>query len=401
MPGVYKRESDRTRGRAGKWTCWWIGADGKRKTCAGTHDKGESERIAREREAEARLVREGIVDPAERKRREAALRSSADHVGDYRLDLLARGNSRRYADAAANALVRLLADAGVESIADLEVDRIVGALGRIRARGRSASTANHALTAIKAFAAWLADSRRIAEPVRGLRKVAKHNEAADRRRVRRALAMADVERLLVATESGPTIRRSPPKRNPLRKTMGGDGTWGRARKVVTTGPERAALYRLAMGTGFRANELRTLTPECFYLDGSEPYIRVEAANEKRRRGTDQPITPELAGALRPFLEGKPPGQPVLPVPQLTARMLREDLDRAGIPAETPDGVIDFHALRATYATHLLESGANPKVVMILLRVSSLDLVMRYAKATAAGVRDALQRKGVHNAPEGK
>ena len=33
--------------------------------------------------------------------------------------------------------------------------------------------------------------------------------------------------------------------------------------IRMTGLERAALYRIAMCTGFRANEIRHLTPECF------------------------------------------------------------------------------------------------------------------------------------------
>jgi integrase len=47
-----------------------------------------------------------------------------------------------------------------------------------------------------------------------------------------------------------------------------------------TGPDRAMLYRVAVGTGFRANELRSLTPESFDLDANPPKVTVEAAYSK-------------------------------------------------------------------------------------------------------------------------
>jgi integrase len=40
--------------------------------------------------------------------------------------------------------------------------------------------------------------------------------------------------------------------------------------LKTTGPDRAALYRVAAGTGFRVNELRSLTPESFDLAAEPP-----------------------------------------------------------------------------------------------------------------------------------
>ncbi|MGD0041310.1 MAG: hypothetical protein ABSE84_12965 [Isosphaeraceae bacterium] len=47
-----------------------------------------------------------------------------------------------------------------------------------------------------------------------------------------------------------------------------------------TGPDRAMLYALAAGTGFRREELRTLTPEQFNLDSDPPTVRVLACYAK-------------------------------------------------------------------------------------------------------------------------
>jgi len=67
------------------------------------------------------------------------------------------------------------------------------------------------------------------------------------------------------------------------------------------GPDRAMAYRVALGTGFRAKELRSLTPASFDLDADPPTVTVTAGYSKRRRQDVQPIRPDLAELLRPWL----------------------------------------------------------------------------------------------------
>ncbi len=378
MAGVYKRKTDRARGKSGKWTVWWVGEDGRRRTRPGLTDKAKSLELANHLEAEARRIREGLADPGERRRREAALRPVGAHVEDYRLDLLSRGDKPKHASHVAGVLRRLLADAAVESVADIAPDRIQAALGRLKVV-RSARTCNHALGAVKAFAAWLHASNRITEVPRGLAAIPPYNEKADRRLVRRAISKAEIDRLLAAAESGPDVYVYGPTRSKLHR-------------IPITGPERAALYRLAMGTGFRADELRTLTPERFALDGDAPTITVLACYSKNGKEAVQPITRELAAGLRPFVEGKEPGRPVLVVPEKTAKMLRADLERAGIAHKDGQGrVLDFHALRHSYITHLIAAGVNPKIVQTLARHSTITLTLdRYTHVEDADVRGALE-----------
>ena len=57
------------------------------------------------------------------------------------------------------------------------------------------------------------------------------------------------------------------------------------------GPDRAMLYRVAAVTGFRANELRSLTPESFDLDSDLPAVTVAAAYSKRRRDDRSALAP--------------------------------------------------------------------------------------------------------------
>lgn len=52
-----------------------------------------------------------------------------------------------------------------------------------------------------------------------------------------------------------------------------------------------------------------------------------------------------------------------------------DLEKAGIAKITDEGKIDFHALRNTFLTLALESGANPKEAQTLARHSTVELTM--------------------------
>jgi len=71
-----------------------------------------------------------------------------------------------------------------------------------------------------------------------------------------------------------------------------------------TGPQRALLYRLAIETGLRANEIRSLTRASFDLDACT--VTVVAGSSKRRRKDVQIISKSLAAELEPFLATKVP-----------------------------------------------------------------------------------------------
>src|SRR5205814_1834815 len=78
------------------------------------------------------------------------------------------------------------------------------------------------------------------------------------------------------------------------------------------GPDRAALYATACGTGFRASELASLLPDSFDLDADPPTAAVGAGYTKNKRLAVQPLPPDLAEMLRGYLVDKPKGQPVWP-----------------------------------------------------------------------------------------
>ncbi|MEO0588364.1 MAG: tyrosine-type recombinase/integrase [Planctomycetota bacterium] len=221
------------------------------------------------------------------------------------------------------------------------------------------------LIAMKGFGRWLVLNRLVAsDPLAGVSSL---NTEQDRRLQRRALKPDEAVRLIRAAENDRPAKRG------------------------ISGKERAMAYRIALGTGFRASELRSLHPDSFSLDSAPPHITVEAAYSKRGRDDIQPIRDDLAKRLRPWLATKLVGKRVLALPHDTARMMRRDLRAAEIPIQDDQGrVVDFHALRHTYITRLVASGASVKVAQELARHSTPVLTIgRYAHTHRQEMVEAL------------
>lgn len=173
------------------------------------------------------------------------------------------------------------------------------------------------------------------------------------------------------------------------------------------------VYRLALGTGFRAKELRILTPASFDLDANPPTVKVSAAHTKRGRKHCQPIRRDLAELLRSGLAGRLSDEPLLAkLPESTARMLRCDLagartewvdeaptDRERATRKASDflkyrdsagKVFDFHSTRHTYISGIVAGNASVKVAQELARHSTPVLTIgRYSHTRLHDLRGAL------------
>jgi integrase len=156
-----------------------------------------------------------------------------------------------------------------------------------------------------------------------------------------------------------------------------------------TGPDRAILYAVAIGTGLRFQELHSLTPESFDLDADPPTITCLGENTKNGKIAVQPIRPELAEMLRPWLQGKTPGIPVFAMRSDAAAIaVRRDLEAAGVDSAAS---YDFHALRHTYVSLLVKSGASVKVCQELARHADAKLTMNvYTHLTVHDVARGLE-----------
>ena len=378
MASVFQRDGRRVakfKDERGLWTT---------RSC-GKADKATAQRWAAAWEAQARDAREGRTDPRADGYRQADARSIADHVSDFAAMLQARGNTPKHVLETAGAVRRVLDLSGAARLSDLSADAVQRAVAQIRDSGRSLRTANKALRAVKTFAGWLLADRRIRHD--DLRHVRNFNAATDRRRVRRDLADEELARLIDAAERGPW-------------------SWG------MSGEDRAMAYRLAAGTGFRRNELRSLTTASFRLDADPPCIAVTASYSKRRRDDVQPIDGALAAMLKTWLDSKTAGEVVLPLTDKTAAMLAADLRRARAwwireatdrterrerrgadflaYIDSAGAVADFHGLRHRYVSAVVNSGASVKVAQELARHSTPTLTIgRYAHVRLVDLRRAV------------
>jgi integrase len=190
-------------------------------------------------------------------------------------------------------------------------------------------TAGYYAREVKAFTRWLARRRRIAEgPLADLPGATP--DQSDHRHDRRTPAEAELRGVISSAQASARTFRG------------------------LTGRDRAILYATAAASGFRVEELASLTPEAFDLDGDVPSVTLRGDVAKNGRVAVQPLPPDRAAALCPYLASHPAGEPVWPGTwrEKGAAMLRRDLGEAGIPyaTEGPEGplYLDFHALRHGY-----------------------------------------------------
>ncbi len=355
-------DGSKRHGRTRKWYVTYRDADGIMRTVPGYTDRGATVQLAARLERDAARRTEGIID----RFTDHAKRPLAEHLADWRAALVAKGRTERHAELSHNRVRRVLDGCGFTACGELSASGVQAHLADLRGGGLSAESVNHYVRALKGFARWMVrDGRAADDPLASLTLL---NSRTDRRHDRRALEPDELRRLLDAARGGPV-------------------------RYGIAGPDRATLYLAAVGTGFRAGELRSLTPASFQLDSDPPTVTVGAAYSKRRRNDVQPIRAELAEALAAHLAARGPDGPAFPMPSAcnVVRMLRADLADAGIVYRDSAGrVADFHALRHTYVSNLARAGVHPKLAQQLARHSTIALTMdRYTHTMAGELADAV------------
>jgi len=312
-----------------------------------------------------KLVSLDILD----KERAASAKSLLRHVDDWGKALTAKGDTTQHIRESKAKVEAVIGGCGFTYFSEIIPAEIQNYLAGLRqvAGGISAQTLNHYLGAMKHFCRWMVvEGRAGRNPIAHLPGL---NVRTDRRHDRRALTVEETQRLLAAARNGPAVR-------------------GMA------GTDREMLYRLAVETGLRWSELRSLTRQSFDLEGNPPTVTVKAAYSKHRRDDKLPLRETTALLLSDYLVDKLPlaGAFDLPLGGVGAKILRADLKAAGISYRDADGLLaDFHALRHTFITNLADSGVHPSVARRLARHSDVNLTLsRYTHSTLQGLGDAVE-----------
>lgn len=155
--------------------------------------------------------------------------------------------------------------------------------------------------------------------------------------------------------------------------------------LEVTPPVRRVGYQMALLTGMRLGELRSL--QVCDLDVEQRIVKLSAGAAKNRREAWFYLPESYMEDLLPTLEGKAPQDLLLDLYRRGAERIREDMARAGVAWQTPRGILDFHSLRATFATLLNEYGEDIKVIQDLMRHSSPILTIgKYTKSNEARQR---------------
>ncbi|MDE6484367.1 MAG: site-specific tyrosine recombinase XerD [Duncaniella sp.] len=161
----------------------------------------------------------------------------------------------------------------------------------------------------------------------------------------------------------------------------------------TLGVRNRAIMETLYGSGLRVSELVNIEISRLYLD--DGYMIVRGKGDKERMA---PLSPVAADAIREWLEVRDEFEPSVADAnilflnrrghQLTRQMIftvvRRLADAAGITK-----TISPHTLRHSFATHLLEGGANLRAIQMMLGHESITTTQIYLHIDRASLREAI------------
>lgn len=160
------------------------------------------------------------------------------------------------------------------------------------------------------------------------------------------------------------------------------------------------LLSLGYGCGLRASEVVRLKVK--HIDSAQKIIRIEQS--KGRKDRNVMLSPETLDLLRQWWKARPsrydagapiaqrwlfpgnrPGKPI--TTRQLSRLFHQAADAAGIKK-----AVTLHALRHSFATHLLERGTDIRIIQALLGHNKLDTTARYTRVATgmiAGIESPL------------
>ncbi len=148
-----------------------------------------------------------------------------------------------------------------------------------------------------------------------------------------------------------------------------------------------ALFTLLYGCGLRISEALSLSIAQAPLEGDDASLRILGKGGKERM---VPVLPVVRAAIAAWLKHRGGAEPDAPLflgargkrldPAIAQKTLRDYRRMAGLPEHaTP------HALRHSFATHLLAGGADLRSIQELLGHASLSTTQRYTSVDGEGL----------------
>ena len=327
-----------------------------------------------ERGDQLKAAREVTVDEAVRRYLDhlTVERGLAAHtLQAYRRDL------RRY--------VAVLGAAGRTGIGEVTTQDVAGYLAGLRVGDEghpplAASSAGRAVVAVRGLHAFtLAEGLALADPARQVRP------PAPPRRLPRAIPVADVERLLEAAGAGEGPR--PLRDRALLELLYATGARISEATALDVDDVDLAAHGAGPGTPAGLAGAAAVPPSTVRLSGKGDKQRIVPVGRFARQAMEHYLVrgrPALATAARRTSAS--------PAVFLNARggrltrqgawaVLRAAALRAGIAGVSP------HTLRHSFATHLLDGGADVRVVQELLGHASVTTTQVYTLVTVDKLRE--------------
>ena len=364
-----------------------------REVATGCRTKDGALSVMRELTGRAEKVKAQILTPDEDRIADQQGIPLGNHISDYIDHQTAKELNQARINNTRSRLNRIAADCGFARLSDLSASALERWLLDRQRENMSAGTRNGYREAWIGFANWCVKTSRLLK--NPLSNVFRADANADCRRKRRALTEDELTRLLDATRRRPLVDAMMIRRGRRKGELGAKVSDKRRRQLERLGRERALIYKTYLLTGLRKSELASMAVAHLEFDGPYPYVNLNAADDKSRRGADIPLRQDLADELREWLDGKladirteamangddvpnvlPASLAILDVPDGLLRILNRDLKLAGIPKKDDRGrTVDIHGLRHTFGTHLSKAGVAPRVAQAAMRHSSIDLTM--------------------------
>lgn len=385
----------------------------------GCKDEVAARAVLTQLERRAELIQAGVMTEAEGDAADHAVIPLSKHLDAYERHLRAKDGNPRRISMLRRRLERVARECRFCKLNRMSAGPIERWLVEQADAGMAAATRNTYREAAVGFGNWCRRTHRLTQ--NPFSDVPRADANVDRRHQRRALTEAELMRLLKAARLRPLAeygREIAPNDADPKRTPRSRATWQREpltfddidaaavraqdslkdnpaliSRLERTGRERALVYKTLALTGLRKGELASLTVGQLDFSGAVPYAILNPADEKNRQGSDIPLRSDLVAELSLWLDerlvelqetvrknGKsrpvrlPASTPLFRIPSGLTRIFDRDLAAAGIPKrDERNRVVDVHALRVTFGTHLCAAGVPLRTAQAAMRHSKPEL----------------------------